>query len=80
VAAYRRLNSRIGSTATHHVPDIRAGHRPRPEFLSLADRGAEQRPLAIIRAARRLYVVLTNFQRTSVTLPSWNSIVMSLYL
>jgi len=56
VAAYRRCNSRIDGTAAHHVPDIRARHRPRPELIFLAKRGPEQRPLAIIRDTRRLDV------------------------
>src|ERR1017187_2110294 len=48
VAAYRGFNSRIGSATAHHVPDIRTRHRPRPELLRFSERGAEQRPLAII--------------------------------
>jgi hypothetical protein len=34
---------------------------PRPEFLCLADSGAEQRPLAIIRDARSLDVGVEKF-------------------
>src|ERR1039457_4205546 len=61
VAAYRGFNSRIGSAAAHHVPDIRARHRPRPKPLCLADSGPEQRPLAIIRDTSRLDVGIQIF-------------------
>ncbi len=54
VAAYRRFNSRIASTAPDHGPDIGARHRRAGEFFRLADRGAEQRPLAIYGSAKRL--------------------------
>src|SRR5208282_1544568 len=47
VTAYRGFNARIGSAAAHHVPDIGARYRPRPEFLGFADGSAEQRPLAL---------------------------------
>lgn len=45
VAAYRRLNSRIGSTAADHAPDIPVQHRPLGQLPRFADRRAEQRPL-----------------------------------
>src|SRR5437764_290953 len=56
VAAYRSLDAGIAGTASHHLPDIGARQRPRPEFLCLADRGAEKRPFAIVREARRFDV------------------------
>src|ERR1039457_6956109 len=48
VAAYRGFNAGVRSAAAHHVPDIRARHRPRSESLRLPDRGAEQRAIPII--------------------------------
>jgi hypothetical protein len=61
VAAYRGFNSRIGRTAAHHAPDIRARHCPRPELFFLAEGGPEQRLLAIIRDTRRLDVSVEIF-------------------
>src|SRR5271165_453342 len=56
VAAYRGFNSRTGSTAADHVPDIRARHGFDRKSAGLADRGAEQRPLSIIRDTGHLEV------------------------
>jgi hypothetical protein len=42
VAAYRGLNARVGSTAAHHIPNIRARHHARPEFLGFADSGLKE--------------------------------------
>jgi len=47
VATYRRFNPCVESPAAHHAPDIAAQHRPRGKVRRLADRGAEQRPLAV---------------------------------
>jgi len=61
VAAYRGFNPGTSSTAAHHVPDIRARHRPGPKLLFLAERGPEQRPLAVISDTRRLDVGIKIF-------------------
>jgi hypothetical protein len=37
--------------ASHHIPDIGAGQRPRREPAGSADRGPEQEPLAIVLEA-----------------------------
>jgi hypothetical protein len=54
VAAYPSFNAGVGSTAADHVPDIRARHCAPAECLCLADRGAEQRAIAVAAEACRL--------------------------